>query len=112
MPVVPVVVASCVGVPILGLFSLMTIGDVYVLTHLRDLDIPGSPVLTPPSAMDVLIQHAWRFALLIAGWLALVVTWLAGLKGYRRLTWIAATAACGVSVGWLALSVAATTHAR
>ena len=108
VPAVPLVVASCVALPVLGLFTLLALGDLYVITHLRVVDLPGGSALDRPSALDVVTREAWRFALLIAGWLGLVVTWVAAFKNRRRLTWTGATVACGVSLGLVLLAAAAT----
>ena len=108
VPAVPLVIASCAALPVLGLFTLLALGDLYVVTHLRVVDIPGGSVLHRPSALEVFTREIGRFSLLIAGWLGLVATWVAALKNHRSLTWIGATVACGVSVGLVLLSVSAT----
>lgn len=110
VPLAPLVLTAFVAFPLLGIFTLLAIGDLYALTHLRDLEPVGGPPVRWPSTWDIVLRIAGRFSVLVAGWLGLVVTWVAGLKGRRRLAWIAATVACGVSVGLLVLSVALSAH--
>ena len=109
-PVVPLVLATFVAFPLLGLFTLLAIGDSYVLTHLRVVEPAGGPPVSWPTMWEIFLRFAGRFSLLIAGWLGLVGTWVAVAKGRRRLAWVAASVACGVGVGLLVLSVALSAH--
>lgn len=97
VPWAPVVVATCVSAPALALSALMWLTAMALWPSLP-AELPPHVSVLEPSGQDITVGVLSHTAELLAGVVLLALTWIYGLRGRAKYSWIFAIAACVVSI--------------